>query len=320
VLGVDVDWRVPPALVEADRVFIKTWAQLRPTYDMAHVAGQEWVRGWLHSLILTQKLSIILPLVILIVLGQGTLLKKGAESPAGMWGLPVLAVGSMLALLVWLTQAPAARFASIYFWIPLACAVVAVVERGPRREPARRLVSVAAACFGLALLLVEISLKYAHVEAMHHPGVLAVVAFGALWAIVLLMRHHRAGVLLTLCLLLGVSQIGERLAAHALRGRLDEIAAMAWYDVRALPREPVFDYTTRQTQSGLTIYLTDATHFHTPLPNTRYFNRYLELRTPGNLRNGFRNLAKAATAYGYSVDYVSLPSGDGSEIVTPGGK
>ncbi len=29
--GLDVDWRVPLAQVEADRVFIKTWSQLRPT-------------------------------------------------------------------------------------------------------------------------------------------------------------------------------------------------------------------------------------------------------------------------------------------------
>ncbi len=43
--GLDVDWRVPLAQVEADRIFIKTWSQLRPTYDLGRVAGQEWVTG-----------------------------------------------------------------------------------------------------------------------------------------------------------------------------------------------------------------------------------------------------------------------------------
>ncbi len=140
VFGLNVDWRVPPALVEADRVFIKTWAQLRPTYDMAHVTGQAWVRGWLHSLILTQKLSIILPLVLLVVIGQGFRQRESDPFP-GMWGLAVLVGGSMLALLVWLTQAPAARFASVYFWIPLACAVVACRGQGRAdrgRKPPRQ--------------------------------------------------------------------------------------------------------------------------------------------------------------------------------------
>ena len=68
--GLDVDWRVPLAQVDADRVFIKTWSQLRPTYDLARVANQEWVKGWLNSLILTQKLSIILPLVLITVIGR----------------------------------------------------------------------------------------------------------------------------------------------------------------------------------------------------------------------------------------------------------
>jgi len=313
--GLNVDWRVPPALVEADRVFIKTWAQLRPTYDMAQVTGQAWVRGWLHSLILTQKLSIILPLVLLVVIGQG-LPSKESDPVPGMWGLAVLVGGSMLALLVWLTQAPAARFASVYFWIPLACAVVAVVVTGRRTEVGSRLVTVAVGCLGLAVFVIEMLLKYSRVEAIHHPGVLAVLVFGALWAIALLMAHHRPNVLLTLCVLLGLSQIGERVAAHALRGRLDEIAAMAWYNVHALPQEPVFWYTVRETDSGLTVYHTDATSFHTPIPNTRYFNRYLELRTPGDFRSGFRNPASASTEFGYTVDYVSLPSG-GTEIVTP---
>ncbi len=316
VFGLNVDWRVPPALVEADRVFIKTWAQLRPTYDMAQVAGQEWVRGWLNSLILTQKLSIVLPFVILVVLGHASTPRKESDPVSGMWGLPVLAAASSLALLVWLTQAPAARFASIYFWIPLACVVVALVVQDPRPEIGRRLAAMSLGLAGLASIAIMTLLRYSRVDAIHQPGVLVVVAFAAVWAITLLVARHRANVLLTLYIVLGVSQIGERVAAHALRGRFDEIAAMGWYNVHALPEEPVFWYTVRHTDSGQTIYHTDATSFNTPIPNTRYFNRYLELRTPGDLRNGFRNPASASTEFGYTVHYVSWPSG-GTEIVTP---
>ena len=288
-------------------MFIKTWSQLRPTYDLGRVAGQEWVRGWLNSLVLTQKLSIILPLVLIIVIGQSYIWGReelSAESPenpsrprfryAGAWALPILCGASLFALVVWFTQAPAARFASIYFWIPLAAIIVSVVQRGGRDSSKTRLVGGALGAAALAVFATLMLLRYSRVETLHYPGVLAVVAFGTVWAIAFLSAHTRPKALFGLCVVLGVSQIGERVAAHALRGRMDEIGAMAWYNVRALPREPVFEHTVRQTQSGLTIYVSRSSSFRTPIPNTRYFNPYLELRAPNDLRSGFRNRADAS--------------------------
>jgi hypothetical protein len=91
---------------------------------------------------------------------------------------------------------------------------------------------------------------------------------------------------------------------------------MVWYNVTALPGEPAFEHTARQTRSGMTIYVGRSSSFGTPLPNTRYFNPYLELRTPQDVRGGFRNPAGAAVGYGYAVDYVIQPNA-GAEIVVP---
>ena len=330
--GFDVDWRVPLAQIEADRVFIKTWSQLRPTYDFALVAGQEWVRSWLNSVVLTQKLSIILPLVLIIVIGQRYITGRqgsSAESSVnpsrslfpcpGAWALPILCGASLFALVVWFTQAPAARFASIYFWIPLALTIVSVVQHGDRDSSKARLIGGTLVAAALAVFATQMLLSYSRVETPHHSGIFAVVAFGAVWAIAFLSAHTRPKALFGLCMVLGVSQIGERAAAHALRGRLDEIGAMAWYNVPALPREPAFEHTVRQTQSGLTIYVTKSASFRTPIPNTRYFNPYLELRTPNDLRSGFRNRADASMSYGYTVDYVIQPNA-GAEIVVPAGE
>jgi hypothetical protein len=326
--GLNVDWQVPLAQVEADRVFIKTWSQLRPTYDLASVAGQEWVAGWLNSIILTQKLSIILPMVLMTMLGAAAMgrsrervsaVSRGIPSALPAWALAVLWGASTLALLVWLTQAPAARFASIYFWIPLACVITTIADADEPESGTRRLLGIALACAAMTVFVLRMLLRHSNVAALHHPGVFAVVVFGALWAIVFLSSAHRPRVLAGLCIVLGISQVGERAAAHALSGRADEIRSMVWYNVHVLPPEPVFEHVARRTQSGLTVYVTRSASFRTPIPNTRYFNPYLELRTPADVRGGFRNLADSSVGYGYAVDYVIQPNA-GTEIVVPAGE
>jgi hypothetical protein len=92
---------------------------------------------------------------------------------------------------------------------------------------------------------------------------------------------------------------------------------MLWYDVTALPEQPQFQATRRQTLSGLTIHVSKSTSFRTPIPNTPYFNSYLELRDPAAMRRGFRNRANAVGNYGYSIDNVTRP---GEEIAVPLGR
>jgi hypothetical protein len=318
--GLDVDWRVPLAQADADRVFIKTWSQLRPAYDIAAVAGREWVPGWLNSVVLTQKLSIVLPLVVLVTLAGQRWIQKGGslENPSRPFLWPVLWLASISALIVWMTLAPAARFASVYFWIPLA-AIIATSGIGEEDGSRVGRVSVAVGCAVLVTFLIGMVLRYARVDDVHQPGVFAAVAFGAIWAVLFHNAGRRRIVRFALIVVLAFSQIGERAGAHAVRGRMNEIGAMMWYNVTALPREPAFGHAVRQTRSGLTIYVTQSSSFGTPIPNTRYFNPYLELRSPPDLRGGFRNPGGAAAGYGYAVDYVIQPNA-GTEIVVPAGE
>jgi hypothetical protein len=228
-------------------------------------------------------------------------------------------VASVCALLVWFTQAPAARFASVYFWILLAAVIANGVRRdkGNSRGVAR--IPIAVGCAVLITFAAGMLLRYARVEDAYQQGVFAVVAFGVLWAIPFHTAGHRRPVFFALIVLLGISQIGERVVAHGLRGRLDEIRAMVWYNVAGLLPEPHFEHAVRQTKSGLAVYVANSSSFSTPIPNTRYFNPYLELRTPNDVRGGFRNPADAAVGYGYAVDYVIQPNA-GAEIVVPAGE
>ena len=233
--------------------------------------------------------------------------------------MAVLGVASGCALIVWFTQAPAARFASVYFWILLAAVIANGGQRENGKSRMRARVPLAVGCAALITYAAGILLRYAQVEDPYQQGVFAVVAFGVLWAIPFHTAGHRRPVVFALIVLLGISQIGERLVAHALRGRLDEIGAMVWYNVSALPPEPDFEHAVRQTKSGLAVYVGNSSSFSTPIPNTRYFNPYLELRTPHEVRSGFRNPANAAVGYGYAVDYVIQPNA-GAEIVVPAGE
>ena len=121
--------------------------------------------------------------------------------------------------------------------------------------------------------------------------------------------------LAVLCVVLGLSQVCERAAAHLLRGRPAAIGDMLWYQVTALPEQPQFDDTPQQTLSGVTIHVSGSASFHTPIPNTPYFNPYLELRDPAAVRRG--GSATGNRRRGYSIDTVTRP---GKEFVVPLGR
>ena len=67
------------------------------------------------------------------------------------------------------------------------------------------------------------------------------------------------------------------------------------------------------TKSGLLIQETLTTRWETPLPNTRYANRYLSLRQRDRLASGFRN---GYPADGYKWGYIVWvpPNSDREQI------
>lgn len=314
LLPMNVDWRVPIAQADAERTFIKTWAQLRPTYDAATASNHGWLTGWLRSLILTERLTILLPLTAAVVLAVGYKPKKDAGTfLVPRWPLIVLVLASVMALGVWVTQAPAARFASVYFWIPLAAVVVGTTGSGTRPAVALRLTVATLAVLAVTWML----MARAQVDSQYWRSVYIAVVFGTAWAIAVSTVRDRPTILAVLCLALGLSQVCERAGAHLLQGRAAALGDMLWYNITALAQQPQFEATPRQTVSGLTIHVSKSASFYTAIPNTRYFNPYLELRDPAAMRRGFRNRANAMADYGYSIDTVTRP---GEEIVVPLGR
>jgi hypothetical protein len=136
------------------------------------------------------------------------------------------------------------------------------------------------------------------------------VLFGALWiaASTWAATSGRTARLAALCLLLGLFQIGNRAAAHVARGQFTQIGSMLWLPVSILPeRVAQPPYPRRQTHQGLVIYVARVARYDTPLPNTRFFNPWLQLRVPGNLAKGFQNRDRRDTPdYGYTPRLISI--------------
>ncbi len=144
-------------------------------------------------------------------------------------------------------------------------------------------------------------------------GIAWPLLFAGAWSTLLLLSYRRgAPAVGILCVALGGYPIVDRLASDVLHGRTRQMKWIAWLDANRIPRmqlAPDFPVVERKTLSGLTIYETLFSQYETPLPATPYFNRYLELRKPGDLRGGFRNTSRQPyPLYGYKADFgTSVP-------------
>ena len=317
LLPVNVDWRVPVAQANAERAFITSWAQLRETYDA--VNGWAWVHPWVRSTVLTDKFTIVLPLVLAFLCVPSLLfaLRRAENGIASRWGWATLVTASTVSLAVWFIQAPAGRFAFVYFWILFAVVFTLAFKSG-NRTPGWIL---AAATALLALAAGYMLFRIAGIPREFRSGMLLMLAFAFLWvnASGWAIARQRAHLLALLCLILGFFQIGDRLQAHILRRRFADIGPLVWLPVATLPeRLDKSQYVLRQTRQGLMVYEARRARYETPLPNTRFFDPALELRTPGDLSQGFRNSSQRDPArYGYTVQVVITGDSQDTEIVTP---
>ena len=69
-----------------------------------------------------------------------------------------------------------------------------------------------------------------------------------------------------------------------------ELVSMLWLSPSHLPHPTLPTPELCETYSGLKIYKADFMGFNTPIPNTRYFNPYLQSRGK-QMADGFRNAA-----------------------------
>jgi hypothetical protein len=319
ILGANVDWRVPVAQATAERAFITSWAQLRPTYDPALVTGWAWILAWARSTVLTDKFNIVLPLMLaLLCMPWLTFRSRGMQqSSVPAWGWATLATASILSLFVWFVQAPAGRFAFIYFWIVFA--VILTAAESPLSRPGPLALALGT---GIIVSATAYILFFAvGIPGEFRSGMVLMLVFGVLWiaAFSWAIRKRKARLIAALCLALGFFQIGDRAFANVVRLRFALIGPMVWLQVGTLPehREKP-QYVPRKTRQGVIVYEAREARYDTPLPNTRFFNPSLELRSPGNLGGGFRNPQHQDPAhYGYSVRVVDTPGSKDRERISP---
>jgi hypothetical protein len=314
-LGMRVDWRVPVAQANAEWAYITSWAQLKPTYDPAAVHGWAWIPYWAQSTVVSDKFGIVLPLTLAFLCLLLLMFRSGGAQRIGVprWALATLATASVISLFVWFVQAPAGRFAFVYFWILFAVAFTIAMQRS--KEISRLALAASA---GIVLFIATYLIFFVlGVPPEFRSSMALMLVFGPLWiaASSWAIANKRYRLLAALCLALGFYQSGDRALAHVLRRRFEELGRMVWLNVTIIPeRLEKFPYVTRQTRQGMTVYEAIATGYDTPLPNTHYFNPALELRVPGDLSGGFRNPNQGSMRYGYSVRVVDPHC---CELITP---
>jgi hypothetical protein len=157
ILSIDADWRVPETQARAIHAFVTSWAQLRPTYDPRALGGWEWLLPWARATLLTDRFTIVLPLLIAVA-GLALLARKrrlpmpetADDVPA--WAIAMAGGLALASVVLWFFQAPAGRFGSIYFWIGMACLITWVLQyrQPPVRWMARPRVA-ASLCAALAV-------------------------------------------------------------------------------------------------------------------------------------------------------------------------
>ncbi|HME33032.1 MAG TPA: hypothetical protein VKG65_09800 [Terriglobales bacterium] len=294
-LRLNVDWRVPVAQAEADRVVITNCARLRPTYDPREASGWLWIPEWARSTAITDRINIVLPLVLtpvciplLFVPRQGALSGVSMENAPPGWAYATLACASVATLVVWFILAPAGRYAIVDMWILFA----AVFTWGVQKQ--RGGWNWKAPLIGQALTLpvaAFVLLYYLHISGANRLHVLVVLTFAALWMICFgFFRKANPRLLAAVCLLLALFQYAESSAACLLQERYADLISILWINVCELPHRMPPTPVLRQTRSGLTIYEAVRSTFETPLPSTPNFNPFLQLRTT-RIKDGFRNSA-----------------------------
>jgi len=213
------------------------------------------------------------------------------SEPPG-WAYATLAFASVAALIVWFTQAPAPRFVIADVWILFASVFAWAIQKQWGR------LNWNAAMIGLACTLPVAAFVLLHCLGLsgNSRPILALLSLAALWMVLFGItrngRHPRS--LAVLCLLPALFQYGERSAAYVWSGRYGAAMSMLWLNVSRLPRPNPPTPIPRQTRSGLEIYGSEwsagpvpPTLFETPLPNTKYFNPFLHLRT-ARMKDEFR--------------------------------
>jgi hypothetical protein len=317
VAGLPVDWRVSDVQALLDRTIITSMARNHLTYDASELARASWMPDWAYHIALDGKFTVLFPALVAACAGLAFALRTGrieahATPEAGtrsrpIWPLLLLMIASGIAIAIWLLFAPAPRFGTGPFWLLASCLVLAAIERARWRWTTTAMGAVVATAL--------IGWLFTKAPILPADRLQLLVTAGAAVAWLALVGHTgpaRGLAFAGLCAGLALMEPVGRVTAALVHHRTSEAADVLWLipDDYYTNGESVDSLVARQTHSGLTIYIPPRTHFETPLPNTRYFNPYLELRKPGRLMFGFRTrMPDGSAGPGYVLDFMANHAG-----------
>lgn len=309
VFGFNVEWRVPAPLVELERAIITSFARIPMTHETAPdrvawtreveteraalldlrspfnphtLLDEPWIWKWAQSTAVTDRIDILMPLILAlasIVLLFSTRRRKPAAASGAppQWAYATISFAAAATLVGWFIEAPAGRFVIADVWILFASILSAAIQKtGGQWKWSSLLWALAASVAPAAVFL------FGYLRIHGEPGshILALLLFTALWlTLFALFASTKPRILAALCLLPAFFQYGEYLLTGGYT------AAKSILRANAFPHQPSATIV-RQTCSGLRVYVIDFPVFETPLPNTREFSPFLQLRT-SNMRDGF---------------------------------
>jgi hypothetical protein len=306
-LGFNVDWRVPTAEANAERAYVTSYARLQPIYDIHAVSGWQWVPGWVRSTVATDKVNLLLPIVLAAVCIPFFVVGSPRGDPRGAtpeftpdWAYATLAATSAVSLIVWFIEAPAGRFALGQAWILFASALSWAVHRQRGGWSWNALIISLGLTFPVAAFL----LLYCFRISSGRLPIFVLFVFIVFWMAAFgCLRLRKPGFLAALCMVLALYPYGERSVTYIKNGAYRMLGQIIWINLTHLPHPAAPLPQLRQTRSGLNVYDTHFATYQTPLPNTRYFNPYLELRT-ARMQDGFRNSSPSdSTVYGETASF-----------------
>ena len=305
----NVDWRVPVGMVDLEHVIITSFARLptavdaqserarwsrqveaerasiadlKTPFDPHQLLGQPWIRRWAASVLISDRMTILLPFVLTVASIPLLLVRRKRErvSQSGTppaWAYATVSSASIAALVFWFVQAPAPRFAMGDMWVLFASIIAWIVQR---KDGQRNWTAWVAGLLPIFAAAAMVGVGQPHLAEEVSRRVLALLVFAGCWFTVLaLIRTAKPLVLAALCLTPALFQHGERLVEEG----YTTARSMLWINYFPHRAPPT---VLRRTCSGLGIYQVDYPAFETPLPNAQYFNPLLQLRT-ARLEDGF---------------------------------
>jgi hypothetical protein len=297
-----VSWRVTPDVPDRELAFITSCGRgaTNPTRDADLLASRPWFVHWLSQIVVNDKFTTVLPTALLLS-AVPFAIHTGRRCPdrTSSSTLGIIVAMSVASILFWIISAPTPRFGYVFFWTAAGATLAMAWPCGTTPDSLRKHVAIAV---GGGVLLIVVAV-FAAILPLHPGTRLGFLAFGGVgcFFVPLLCFWVSIGakksVLTGMCLL-GVSPLLERGVAHALKGRMPELARFLLVapgsDAGFHPYPSPFPGQSGAfvTISGLKLVTRANLYYESPLLAVEpdYDNVFVRLRYHGDISRGFEDV------------------------------